>query len=148
MPKNNYTHIRDGFTRTSFIKEVPGLHGELRFSYRPMLPEERNALRRVIGEAAGDKGNMLLQAALTKHLVDWNATDDQGDAVKISQDGVRRLPPALYDRLYLIVSGIDASDPLPDATEEEESEYAAMLRKAAETGAAPGDLQTAAQQKN
>jgi hypothetical protein len=148
MSKHQYTHIRDGFTRRSFIKEVPGLHGELRFSYRPMLPEQRNAVRRLVSGEKGDKGDVLLRTAIAEHLVDWSATDDDGRSVKIGPEGVRRLPPALYDRLYLIVSGMDASDPEPDASDEEETGYAAALRKAAETGAAVGDVQTVEQQKN
>lgn len=144
----SYTHIRDGFTRRGFIKEIPGLHGELRFEYRPMLPEQRNAVRRLAGEAKGDKGDLMLRTAIAEHLVDWSASDDAGKSVKADADGVRRLPPALYDRLYLIVSGMDASDPDPQATIEEESSYAATIRKAAEAGTAPGDQATADQQKN
>jgi hypothetical protein len=148
VSRKHYTHIRDGFTRAGFVKDVPGLHGELRFSYRPMLPEQRNAVRRLVSGEKGDKGDVLLRTAIAEHLVDWSATDDEGKDIKVSSEGVRRLPPALYDRLYLIVSGMDASDPEPDATSEEETGYAAALRKAAETGAAVGDVQTVAQQKN
>jgi hypothetical protein len=148
MSKKHYTHIRDGFTRKGFIKEVAGLHGELRFNYRPMLPEQRNAVRRLVSGEKGDKGDVLLRTAIAEQLVDWSAENDEGRSIAIGPEGVRRLPPALYDRLYLIVSGMDASDPEPDATNEEETGYAANLRKAAETGTAVGDVQTVGQQKN
>ncbi len=148
MQKNQYTHIRDGFTRGGFIKEVDGLHGELRFTFRPMLPEERNAVRRLVGTEKGDKGDVILRTAIADHLVDWSAADDEGRSIKVGPEGVRRLPPSLYDRLYLIVSGMDASDPDPEATSEVETGYAAALKKAVETGHAVGDVATALQQKN
>lgn len=148
MSKKHYTHIRDGFTRRGYVKEVPGLHGEMRFSFRPMLPEQRNAVRRIVSQEKGDKADVLLRTAIAEHLVDWSAADEEGRDVKIGPEGVRRLPPSLYDRLYLIISGMDASDPEPDAGDEEESSYAATLRKAAETGSVPGDVELVGQQKN
>lgn len=113
-----------------------------------MLPEERDTVRRLVLEAKGNGGEAMLNSALADHLVSWSAVDDRGNAVPVTVDGVRRLPPPLHDRVYLIISGGDAGDPDPNATIEEESAYAARLRKAAESGAAVGDAQTVEQQKN
>lgn len=147
-----YTHIRDGYTRRGFIsglnRDGQRLAGELRFTYRPMLPSQRSTMRRILDTEKGAKLDAMFSAAIAEQLEDWSAIDDRGGAVAPSPQNVSRLPPFLYDRLYMVIAGLDPSDPEPEAEPREADEYAALLRRSAEENAPPGDLLLSEQQKN
>lgn len=152
MDEKNYTHIRDGFTRRGYINGLDEsgrrLSGELRFTYRPMLAEQREAVRRIMRDEKGAKLDVLFSTAVAGQIVDWSATDDGGQPVPVSVAAVRRLPPNLYDAVYLVMIGSRPSDPEPNQTQEEAVDYASLLRRSAESGVAPGELALAEQQKN
>lgn len=150
------TFIPDGYTRKGFIKAIPGLHGEVRFSYRPMLPGQRDSTRNAINRERGEKASTLQAAAIAGHLTSWDCVYPEdgpdenlrGKIVPISVENVRHLIPSLFDRLFVIIGGMDASDPEPEAAPAEQKEYADLLLQAAESGGAPGDVALAVQQKN
>ena len=150
------TYIPDGYTRSGFIRAIPGLHGQIRFSYRPMLHGKRDSVRNGYQRERGEKGSLLVAGAIADHLVEWvclypeDGPDEllRGKAVKVTVDSVRHLAPPLLDRMFSIVSGMDGSDPEPEAEPEEQKEYAELLLQSAETGIGPGALQLAEQQKN
>lgn len=105
--------IRDGFTQTGYIRENPGLHGELRFSYRPMLPEavdDIEAHRRV---KKGSDDTKLVIAAISERLV--SLQQDDGTDLEATAENVRRLRYSLLYRVYNIIAGIEATDVDPKA---------------------------------
>lgn len=108
----NDNNITDGCTDRGYIKADPGLHGSLLFHFRPMLPEEQAALAKHLQTQEPKRGTQLQAEAMVRKLVDWDNTID-GVEVPITVDTVRRLRPMLFSRLYLTISGVRPSDPIP-----------------------------------
>ena len=140
--------INDGYTEAGYIRGEEGLHGPLSFRYRPMLAEQRDAVDEELIRKKAREGNQLLAAALHKHLVDWDLTDAGGQAAPISLENIRRLRPALFDKLYHIVSGRKSSDADPQATARDESDYVSRLLETAGAGQSPGEVREQADAKN
>lgn len=151
------TFIPDGYTRRGYVAAIPGLHGAIRFEYRPMLPRERNSINAAIRrEAKAEKTDALESAALAKQLLSWDCEypDDgpdvaqRGQPMPVTAANVQRLVPYLFDKLYMIVSGMDASDPDPGAPATEQDGYAASLLASVDADQPPGDAELTAAQKN
>lgn len=99
--------IRDGYTLEGLIPARPGLHGELRFSYRPALPE------RVVEYLRADKSTAAKEVGaavklLGEHLVSWDAEEP------LTPEGapglLRRLPHPVLTALVDHVTGYSATD--------------------------------------
>lgn len=103
------TFIPDGYTRPGYIRRVPGLHGALRFTYRPLLPDERDALVRETGKRSAAEFGALTRKMLQKHVTEWD-NKHEGQALPIDNETLRRLPPPMYTKLENIVSGYTPSD--------------------------------------
>lgn len=132
------TYYPDGYTRRGRIKESADL-GEVNFTYRPMLPEERDPVREAMQKRPAEQAIKILEAAVAKHLVTWDVTHPKtGAEIVISYESVRHLPPQLLDQIYLIIAGTIPSDPLEGETTEENDDYATSLLKAAANGTTPG----------
>lgn len=104
--------IRDGMSQSGYIEALAGVHGELRFSYRPMLAEDVEAFE-VYRDRHGTtdpKGTTVeMSRLLADHLVSWSVSED-GRPVPVSMDNVRRLRYRLLGRVYQIVAGLSGSD--------------------------------------
>lgn len=150
------TFIPDGYTRRGYIAAISGLHGSIKFEYRPLLPRERNSINQAVRREKAEKADVLESAALAKQLLSWDCTypvdgpDEnlRGKSMPITAANVQRLVPYLFDKLYMIVSGMDASDPDPESPGDDQDSYAAALLRAAESDEPPGDNQLREQQKN
>lgn len=150
------TFIPDGYTRRGYIAAIPSLHGAIRFEYRPLLPRERNSINQAVRREKTEKTDVLESAAVAKQLLSWDCVypDDgpdaslRGQSMPITAANVQRLVPYLFDKLFMIIAGMDASDPDPDAPGDEQDNYAAALLKTAESNEPPGDKQLREQQKN
>lgn len=140
--------IDDGYTKPGFIAPEDRLHQGLSFEYRPMLPEEADAVDEVIVKQPAQESHKVIRAALRNHLVSWDEKDKSGKALSIELDHVRRLPPRLFNKLYRIVSGQIASDDLPDASPDQERDYVQALLESAGTDKSPGQVADEADQKN
>ena len=105
----------DGLTQSVGIFEKPKVHGAIRFSFRPMLPEfveEMEAKReRTSGKGAGAATETVvgMAKAIADHLTSWS-TDRP-----ITVDNVRKLRYGLLGRMYLIIAGLAASDEILDS---------------------------------
>lgn len=140
--------INDGYTEAGYIRAEEGLHGALSFRYRPMLAEQRDAVDEELIRKKAREGSQLLAAALHKHLVDWDLANAAGTTAPISLENIRRLRPALFDKLYHIVSGRKASDADPSATARDEADYVSRLLESAGSGELAGDVREQADAKN
>lgn len=109
-------YINDGYTEEGYIALVPGLHGELRFTFRPFLVEERSQVTAGLREVKAELHNRKYAIEAAKKVVAWNLTDSGGKAVEVKADNVYRLRPALFDRLIDIMLGMKPSDIDPLAT--------------------------------
>jgi hypothetical protein len=109
--------IRDGLTQDGYISEVHGLHGELRFSFRPMLPEqvekwEAYADRNAIKNAEDCRAR--LGRILSQQVVTWSLVGPDGAPDDITEINCRRLRTVLQQKLYRIIACIDATEFPPD----------------------------------
>lgn len=105
--------IPDGYTENGFIAEAPGLHGELRFAYRPMLSEERDTIDRAAQASPVSQVHAMYRKALAMRLQSWSEVDDKGVPSPINDATLKRLRPTLFDKLYNTVAGYRASDADP-----------------------------------
>ena len=144
------TYYPDGYTRRGFIKARENDYGPLHFEYRPALPEERDEVMHVVRTKASGHANAVVRQLIAKQLVSWDVTNPKtGGAVEPTAESVRRLPPHMYDRLYFIIVGVQASDPDGEAEAgEDESEFVAALLESEAKSRPIGDVQAENDAKN
>ena len=140
-------YINDGYSESSFIAEVKRLHPALRFKFRPFLQEERHRLLKENAGLQPIKAAENSAKILAKKISEWDLKDSKGDPVAVSDNAIRRLKPALYDRVLGIVMGLDPSDEDPEAREVDSPSLADQL-EANETGKPIGDVADANAVKN
>lgn len=126
--------FRDGYTRRVLLKGKPGLHGDAEFQIRPLLVEERDELSNIVQKNQPRVFNLAIRNMMAKQVVGWNATDAEGLPVPLTPANFGRMPPSLYDRLYWVLIGRDAGDLADDASETEQSDYAAQLLAGSDEG--------------
>jgi len=130
------TFFRDGYTRRTRAKSVPGLHGECNFEFRPTTIIERDRMQRLVDTQHPDVYNPAAFIMLAKHIVTWDICDHLGESVQVARENMAFLPPKLYDTLYFIVMGRIAGD-LPDnATDEEADNWIKDLERGVGTAEA------------
>lgn len=140
--------IDDGYTKAGYIKESANHHDSLSFEFRPMLPSEVESVEQAISkEQHPEAGVNIMAVALADHLVEWSELVKDGGKRPINWEAVSRLQYAILNRLYRIVTGIEASDPIPHATKEQGNGYVDSLR-AKIKGKAPGAAELEADAKN
>ena len=120
--------ISDGYTEPGYIAAREGMHGELRFAYRPMLPEQVDEVAAILDQGNVARSHETVRGVLVRQLQEWSESEP------VSAASLRKLRPALWNRLYLIVSGRQPSDPDPKATPEQRSEWLADVLEAGKTG--------------
>lgn len=132
--------IRDGQTRRGYIAAVEQFYDAVEFSYRPMLPEDVEAVEAEANKPGTDpkKGARIIAAATQKHLVSWSEVEGEGKTpAPIDFETVRRLRYPVLLKLYRIVAGLQAGDPPPDPKTIHEKSYGDQLLAEAE-GKNPG----------
>ena len=123
----SFLFIDDGQTRKARINAVAGMHGQLDFEYRPMLPADVEDLEGRIGTLAnrGDhRGASTLAAnVFGERLVAWNVRKRDGSEVKPCAAAMSRLPVSLFTKLKSVVEGGRATDTRDDWSPQEWAEY-------------------------
>ena len=107
--------IRDGFTQDGFIAESEGLHGELRFKFRPMLPEEYELLELFRQSNPGDPRRVGAKEReeIASRLKAWSEVDNTNTSVPINADVLKMLRPELWYKLLAVVIGQRRTDDDP-----------------------------------
>jgi hypothetical protein len=124
----------DGYTEKGFIAQRDRLHPALRFEFRPCLAEERALFIRQ-NVNLGDKEQIARNTKLLKEkLLSWDLKQRSGDTAPIQHDALRRVKPALLERLLGIVLGLDAPDEDPTKSPEEITQDAADKAEANKSG--------------
>ena len=119
--------IDDGYSEDGFLAAEKGLHGDVTFSYRPLLPEQRDGIDEVTLKQGAAQGAKVICSALAKNLVAWSIKDSKGQAVPIKPGAIGRLRPRLFDKLWAVVAGRMPSDVKPDASQAECGDYVTSL---------------------
>lgn len=111
---SDYLIVDDGYTRDGFIAAIEELHGEIEFSFRPLTRDERDAVNnRMNKKAKGETTTGVMAQVICRQVKEWSI----GDVVDLEPGVVKRMHPALLDKLYLIVAGSVPSDPKPDSSD-------------------------------
>ncbi len=126
--------IADGYTEPGYIKEVSGIHGDVRFTFRPMTVDARSALYALSDKMKPEAYDQKCAAELAAHLTSWDITDGKDVAVPISAKATINLKPLLFNRLLSIVVGQAATDLDPDWDEDAKQLKAQEEALAAATG--------------
>lgn len=107
-------YIRDGFTQCGYIAPIDRLHGELRFSFRPMLPEEVAAMDMFRSNFEREPAKVIAKvtAVCASKLIAWSEVAD-GTPIPINEISIKRLRPQVLTKLFNIISGDRASDEDP-----------------------------------
>lgn len=140
--------IHDGYTRDGFIASLEHDMDSLRFRYRPMLPEDVDTVLAETKNVPPRLAIQLMAATVAERLVSWDATDVNDQTATIDATNVGSLPRRVFLQLFNIVTGLMASDPIPNATKQESDEMITRLWKATGDGKPAGLAATAADRKN
>lgn len=134
--------INDGYTEAGYIAAVERMHGEMRFTYRPMLPEEVDEAQAVLDQNNVARSHGLIRGILVKRIIDWSSD------LPVTVESLRTIRPVLWNRIYMIVAGRSPSDPDPKATPEDVSTWTQDMLEAGGTGGTVGEARTERDSKN
>ncbi len=84
-------YIPDGYTESGVITAIPGLYPTVRFSWRPMLIEERMVYLKTAEKLAGVQLRQLAAARMERHVTEWDVKDTGGNVVPVSVASLLRL---------------------------------------------------------
>ena len=139
----------DGYSEKGFVHGQTNIHNDFRFTFRPMLAEERAVLLSDrFKKLPEDEQEKKLAAAVASRVSDWSLVDAKGMPVPVSEAVCRRLKPALFNRVFWIIAGTDAGDVDPELAEAERHAAADVLMESAISGKAPGDVRLERDEKN
>lgn len=99
----------DGYTEEAYLAAEPFLHGEVRFTRRPMLPEQTSA---IVDLMSGPDNIYIRKAAqlVAPHVKSWSILDAEGKPLPISAKNLLRLKRRLLIRIIDIVAGFRGGD--------------------------------------
>ncbi len=136
--------IRDGYTQEGYIAAAERLHGELSFSFRPMLVDQRDALLELLEKKPARERSRYIALQLVKQVQEWDAQEPGGACVPLDVSHLKMLPPNLFN----IVAGYVASDAKPGQEPENAADdYEAELEALA-AGASLGESKERRAEKN
>lgn len=118
---DNRNVIRDGMELPGYIAATPGVHGECRFKYRPMLAEhvEEVEYQRDVLHDKPKESTKLIAENVTKQVVAWGEVDQDGNAIAVTLDAIMHLRHQVLGRMYRIIAGLTASDKDPSGDDGE-----------------------------
>jgi hypothetical protein len=148
MSKHHNVIPNDGYTEPGYVAARPGLHDELRFTFRPMLPAEQGKWVRDSDKMRPELFDRECAKMIASRVKSWSLVDGKDEPLPISPKTIGQLKPAVFNRLHGIVLGTDASDIDPKWDEDKEAEELEQQREAGESGMNVGELRQEANEKN
>lgn len=105
--QDSFGFVDDGYNVDRYIRGVDRLHPAVELSIRVMQPADRAAWQVELSRLPEDERPAFNSATLAKRIVTWSLprTPTAGN--------VGKLVPALYDKLFGVIFGETAGDPLP-----------------------------------
>lgn len=110
---SDIAYIPDGYTREGYIAAAEGFYPAVSFHYRPLVFELTIAARDHYLMDGPEARGAVAVGFVKKCLLDWDVKDPDGGRVAIGYETIRRLNPALLERLFYVLIGTHKSDPLP-----------------------------------
>lgn len=116
--------ITDGYTQKGFIVAVPGVHGCLRFTFRPIGSKQNAIFRDKLIKAQKPSEQIQLgNELIVDRLVSWEMVNDSGESVPISIGSIEIVKSQLVDKLFDTILGTRPSDIDPLWSKEEVDAY-------------------------
>ncbi len=141
--------IPDGYTESAYIKGEDRVHGEFRFTYRPMLVEERALLYSDAVERLPEDAKLKKRAAaVVARIQSWSLRDAKEQTVPVRLETYLRFKAPLFWRVLNIVVGADAGDLDPEAETAETLAAIDQRIQAAIEGRSVAELRETADAKN
>jgi hypothetical protein len=141
--KGTTNYIPDGYTLPVYFKEIPGVHGEFRGRFRPLILIQQGQVQRELSTCDEDweKRQWVAARWITQQLVDWDIKKPNGQSVDHKDvNEVMRLRPTLFNRLWNVINNQDGGDIDPQL-----SAYDTFSRAAREQAVANQSGQTVEQ---
>ncbi|WP_437187863.1 hypothetical protein SH668x_001274 [Planctomicrobium sp. SH668] len=113
--------IADGYTVEGYVKELPGRHEAVNFTYRPATREELIIWRENRDGTSGETVAQIDADLLAKHIVKWDlkypSGSQKGQVVPSTAQNCKRLEPNLARLVLDIIAGAEPSNSKPDGPE-------------------------------
>lgn len=108
-------YIPDGYTEEALIKEIPRMHGSVRFTYRAMLNDKIREVQHSWDLISAAERTRRIYAVIEKQLVNWDITKEdpktkQQITVPIKAAEFPHIKRMIIERVYNIVMQFDTSD--------------------------------------
>lgn len=124
----SFVFIPDGYEFSGYIAEEPGIHGALRFTYRPMADSDVTALNAELEKATSRIEQQAARAkAIAERIKAWEVVDPSGKAVKPTAENLGRCPAVLFTKLASVVEGYRPNDKDPTGKTEPKSGQEELL---------------------
>lgn len=109
-----YVPADDGWTMDGYLEGVDHQVPEMRFTYRPLISEERSAFVDAQKGKPGAKQDQEIAKKLAERIKSWDLKDQAGEPLPITVANVRRLLFPTFNRLSgIVVFGTQVCDPDP-----------------------------------
>lgn len=144
------THIPDdGYTEKGYIAKRPGLHGPVRFTFRPAsILEHGQVTSKEATELGAEEYNRNSAEFVVAKLQEWSLLNGEQKALAIDFENVWKLKPAVFNRMFGIIAGWDPSDIDPEWPPAERREASELAKQAKSSGAAFGTVKAEADAGN
>lgn len=106
--------IDDGYNQDAYLNRVPRLYAAARFKFRPMLHAERTAFQVKLGRVPDEQISEVMAVAISNYVKEWDLKDGAGNTVPLKVESIRKIQPALFERIYAVLIGRDGGDPDPN----------------------------------
>lgn len=119
-----YVPADDGYTFDGFLEGVEHQMPDIRFTYRPLISEERSEFIDALKGKKGRDQDREIAKKLSERIKSWDLKDGRGETLPITRDTVRRLQFPTFNRLSGIViygSQISDQDPKWDEPDRDET---------------------------
>ncbi len=143
--------IPDGYTREGYALGVPLLYDPIRFKYRPMLVQERQAFLEESTRHKPEENNRRSADLCVGRILSWNLAFPPGfgeGIVPITSDNVMRLQPELFEKLLGIVMGLDGGHADPQWTAAQKKELQAEQKESQDKKVSLSQVREANDAKN
>jgi hypothetical protein len=141
-------YISDGYTEEGYIAEQPGMNGELRFTFRPFLIDERAVITNGAEKLDVAMRERKYAAAVASKLKSWTLLDGGGKLVEITPETVAHVNPPVLVRLTDIVMKMRPSDIDPRWGDKTKSEVSNAAFDAVVAGVPISNIMEASNEKN
>lgn len=110
--------IPDGYTQAVYFRELPGVHGDFRMRFRPLLIMQQAEIDRELQNADYEKRQWIAARWISSQVVDWSLKKPGGETVSTTDvNDILRIRSTLFNRMWNAINNQDGGDVDPDASE-------------------------------